>query len=377
MHAHLPTSPGDRGAHRQDVDALGPRTAVDIVAFTIACGAGPGAGAVGHDSTPRARLRPGARERRPLVKRNEPITLADRYAGTMLGLACGDALGGPLEFRNRDDIAAEFPAGVREFIGGGWLHLAPGEVTDDTQQTLILAEALTEDGLDLDRFAAGLIAWMRSNPKDIGNTTRGALTALANGTSPRDSGAAALAARGERGAAANGAVMRCAPVALRFRHDSIGLVQASLDSARITHAEDRAAWATVAVNQAIVHLLDGGSVSDAPDAAVVGIENDEVRQAVLDAANRDRRDVRAGGFVLETLGASFWSLLQGKSAREVIELAVAFGEDADSTGAVTGALAGAAYGASALPDSWRDRVQFRDRLEAEATRLLSHAERDR
>lgn len=81
--------------------------------------------------------------------------------------------------------------------------------------------------------------------------------------------------------------------------------------------------------------------------------------------------------MLETLGASFWSLLQGKSAREVIELAVAFGEDADSTGAVTGALAGAAYGASALPDSWRDRVQFRDRLEAEATRLLSHAERDR
>ena len=80
--------------------------------------------------------------------------------------------------------------------------------------------------------------------------------------------------------------------------------------------------------------------------------------------------------MLETLCASFWSLLHSTSAREAIELAVAFGEDADSTGAVTGALAGAAYGASTLPASWRDRVQFRDRLEAEAMRLLSLAERD-
>jgi ADP-ribosyl-[dinitrogen reductase] hydrolase len=306
---------------------------------------------------------------------NETVMLADRYAGTMLGVACGDALGGPLEFRHRDDIANEFPAGVREFIGGGWLDLAPGEVTDDTQQTLILADALTEDGLDLDRFAAGLIAWMQSNPKDIGNTTRVALTALANGTSPRESGAAALAARGERGAAANGALMRCAPVALRFLHDPD--VRASLDSARVTHAEDRAAWATVAVNQAIVHLLGGGSIADAPEAAAAGIENDEVRQTTIGAADRDRGDVRAGGFVLETLGASFWSLLHGEDAREAIELAVAFGEDADSTGAVTGALAGAAYGASTLPDSWRDRVQFRDRLEAEAMRLLALAESGR
>src|SRR5215218_10211676 len=144
------------------------------------------------------------------------ISLRDRYAGTLLGLACGDALGGPLEFLKRDVIAERFPTGVSELIGGGWLHLDPGEVTDDTQQALILAESLTASGLDLDRFAAGLSSWLRSNPKDIGNTTRIALEALAAGTAPLDAGAAALAARGDRGAAANGAVMRCAPVALRF-----------------------------------------------------------------------------------------------------------------------------------------------------------------
>jgi ADP-ribosyl-[dinitrogen reductase] hydrolase len=296
--------------------------------------------------------------------------MADRYAGTLLGLACGDALGGPVEFRTREQIAAAFPAGVTEFVGGGWLDLAPGEVTDDTQQTLILAEALTEEGLELERFAAGLIDWMRSDPKDIGNTTRVALSALADGTSPLESGKAALVARGNRGAAANGAVMRCAPVALRFRRDPERLIQASLDSARVTHAEERAAWATVAVNQAIVHLLDSGAIDEAPQVAIAGIRNAEVRDAILAAADRQRDEVQAGGFVLETIGASFWSLAHGRDVRESIELAVAFGEDADSTGAVTGALAGAAFGAAALPASWKDNVQFRNRLEAEAARLL-------
>jgi ADP-ribosyl-[dinitrogen reductase] hydrolase len=304
------------------------------------------------------------------------ISLRDRYAGTLLGLACGDALGGPVEFLKADVIAARFPTGVTEFIGGGWLDLDPGEVTDDTQQALILAESLTASGLDLDRFAAGLIAWFRSNPKDIGNTTRIALEALAAGTAPLDAGAVALTACGERAAAANGAVMRCAPVALRFRREPDRLVRASLDSARVTHAEARAAWGTVAVNQAIVHLLHGGAITDAPAAAVVGIPNDEVRQATLAAAGRQRAEVSAGGFVLETIGASFWSLLKASSAREAIEMAVALGDDADSTGAVTGALAGAAYGAAALPETWVETVQFRDRLESEAMRLLELSERD-
>jgi ADP-ribosyl-[dinitrogen reductase] hydrolase len=304
------------------------------------------------------------------------VSLHDRYVGTLLGLACGDALGGPVEFVKRDEIEARFPNGVSEFIGGGWLRLAPGEVTDDTQQALILAESLTTSGLDLDRFAAGLIAWFRGNPKDVGNTTRIALEALAAGTAPLEAGALALATRGERSAAANGAVMRCAPVALRFRRDTSRLVRDSLDSARVTHAEARASWGTVAVNQAIVHLLEGGATAKAAAAAVVGIPNREVCEAVRSAAGRRGHEVRSGGFVLETIGASFWSLLNAGSAREAIEMAVALGDDADSTGAVTGALAGAAYGVSALPTAWVETVQFRERLVSEAVRLLALSEPD-
>ena len=132
----------------------------------------------------------------------------------------------------------------------------------------------------------------------------------------------------------------------------------------------------VAVNQAIVHLLEGGTIDAAAEAAVAGIPNDDVRTTVLEAAARERDAVGARGFVLDTIGASFWSLAHGTSARDAIELAVAFGDDADSTGAVTGALAGAAYGRSALPESWTNRVQFRERLASEAARLLTLADRD-
>jgi ADP-ribosyl-[dinitrogen reductase] hydrolase len=163
---------------------------------------------------------------------------------------------------------------------------------------------------------------------------------------------------------------------LRFRRQPDRLVRASLDSARVTHAEARASWGTVAVNQAIVHLLNGGAIADAPAAAVVGIPNSEVREAVRNAAGRQRDEIRSGGFVLETIGASFWALLNAGSARDAIETAVALGGDADSTGAVTGALAGAAYGVPALPTSWVEAVQFREQLESEAVRLLALCERE-
>src|SRR5688500_12133897 len=117
-------------------------------------------------------------------------TLVERYAGCLLGLGCGDALGGPVEFRSRAEIARDYPGGVREFVGGGWLRLAPGEVTDDTQMTLALAEGLGPAGLDMEAVAAAFLAWYRSNPKDIGSTTRKSLEKLASGMSWQEAGEA-------------------------------------------------------------------------------------------------------------------------------------------------------------------------------------------
>lgn len=298
--------------------------------------------------------------------------IAARAVGCLLGLACGDALGGPVEFEERDEIIARYPAGLREFVGGGWLHLAPGEITDDTQMTLAVARSLTADGLDMDLLTAEFMAWYRSKPKDIGTTTRAALALLDAGVGPEDAGERVRAAMGDRGAG-NGSVMRCAPVALRFRTDRPGLIAASLASARITHADPRCAWGAVAVNQAIVHLLDGGDVDDVCAAALDGVDQPEVRIAVSGAADRRRDEVRSGGFVLDTVGAALWCLLRHETFEETAVAAVGLGGDTDTTGAVAGAMAGALYGVEAIPDRWRTTVQHRDELTALALRLSALA----
>ena len=302
------------------------------------------------------------------------VSLADRYAGCLLGLACGDALGGPVEFVSRHEIDRSHPDGVRDFVGGGWLELAPGEVTDDTELTLALARSLTERGLEMDLFAAEMLAWYRSEPKDIGNTTRRALQALASGVAWGRSGQAALRGLPAGAGARNGAVMRCAPVALRFRRDPARLVEASLASAAITHAEPRASWATVAVNQGLVHLLHGGALADLPAAATGGIEEPDVRAAILAASGMPEEAVRARGFVIETVQAAFWAVVHAASAEVAIVSAVGFGDDADTTGAVAGALAGAYWGAARLPERWLTLLEPRLELEDHAARLLALSE---
>ncbi|HET9659669.1 MAG TPA: ADP-ribosylglycohydrolase family protein [Thermomicrobiales bacterium] len=290
-------------------------------------------------------------------------SLEDRYLGCLIGLACGDALGGPVEFDSRETMDQRFPDGLREFIGGGWLHLLPGEITDDTQMTLDVARSLCAfpegNMIDLaDRF----LAWRNSQPKDIGNTTRDALDRLARGLPWSQAGEQTHRDRGPRASAGNGAIMRCAPVAMRFRTNPDRLRDSSIDISRITHANPLCTWASVAVNRTIAALLDGESIRDAIERSTAGIALDEVTTAVVLAMTAEREAIRSGGFVLDTLSAACWSLLQTASFEEALVIAVGLGGDTDTTGAVAGALAGAHYGYEAIPTRWRDTVQHRDEL---------------
>jgi ADP-ribosyl-[dinitrogen reductase] hydrolase len=171
--------------------------------------------------------------------------------------------------------------------------------------------------------------------------------------------------------------MRCAPVALRFRHDREALREVSLDTARMTHPDPMAMWGSVALNQAIAHLLNGGALDTVVDAATEGIDNAEVAETIRTAADRDYDDVRSDGFVLETLGASFWAIAHRDSAEEAIVTAVSMGDDTDTTGAVTGALVGAHYGLGAMPKRWLDVLEPRDELLELAGQLLAWSEADR
>lgn len=301
--------------------------------------------------------------------------MRDRYRGCLLGLACGDALGGPVEFESREAVARRFPDGVRDFVGGGWLHLAPGEITDDTQMTLGLARSLARGpALAMDDVAREFLAWYESNPKDIGTTTRAALRNLAAGMTWAEAGEQVQRAAGARGAAGNGAVMRCAPVALRYRAEPALLVSASIDTSRITHADPRCTWGAVAVNQALVHLLNGGARDGVLAAATAGVPDARVVDAIARVPDLDRRDIRSGGYVLDTVSAACWAFLSHDSLEEVIVAAVSLGDDADTTGAVAGALAGAHWGAGAIPERWLGRLQPRQELEGLADRLLALSE---
>ncbi len=295
--------------------------------------------------------------------------LADRAEGCLLGLACGDALGGAVEFSSRAAIARDLPDGVREITGGGPHGLELGEVTDDTQMALAIARACTPVGIDLDAVIRNFLDWYRSGPKDIGVATSRALSLLDKGVPWCEAGERLLR-ESHGGVAGNGTVMRCAPVAIRFRSDRERLIRASIDTARMTHADPRATWGAVALNQAIAHLLDGGAVGDVLDVAVDGIGDGRVRNAIVQTPNLQYDELRSSGYVLHTLTASFWCLLNRPNAEEAIVTAVALGEDADTTGAVTGALAGAAWGASTLPARWLDVLQVREEIQSLARQLM-------
>ena len=140
------------------------------------------------------------------------ISLQDRALGAYLGLAVGDALGATVEFMTRGEIAAKY--GVHQkIIGGGWLHLKPGQVTDDTQMSLHLGRSLVRaGGLNLEDLCEEFACWLKSKPIDVGNTCRrGIQRYIVHGTTQTPY---------HEGDAGNGAVMRALPLFLATWNDA-------------------------------------------------------------------------------------------------------------------------------------------------------------
>lgn len=297
---------------------------------------------------------------------------AARARGVVLGLACGDALGAPVEFTSRDEIARLHPSGLRNLTAGGWLSVVPGETTDDTRMAVDLATTLADtDPPDMIDLAQRFATWLREHPKDIGITTRFAIERLIAGDAWDVAGQATLAELGPGAAASNGSLMRCAPVAIRFADDPGRLRQVSIDTSRVTHAEPRCVWSCVALNQAIAHLLRGGDRADMVRAAVEGIELQSVVEAVTSAASMSATKLNGRGYVLNALTIAFWAAATTDSLEDAVVAAVMIGDDTDTNGAVTGALAGALFGEEAIPSRWlevlhgsKDLIGLADRLTA-------------
>ncbi|WP_157270410.1 ADP-ribosyl-[dinitrogen reductase] hydrolase [Azohydromonas aeria] len=278
-----------------------------------------------------------------------PGSLPDRALGAYLGLALGDALGATVEFMTAREIALRFAdqGGVhRHIVGGGWLNLPPGQVTDDTTMSLALGRALLE-GRRLGRMgdvrlvAEAFVAWWKGRPVDCGNTCRrGIQRFIRNG---------ALSTPPNEGDGGNGALMRNLPVALATLDDDAAFRRISLAQAHFTHNHPHSDAATLGLGRLLRAQLAG---ADAQDMAR------RVAQLVKahPAFRFDPYPGRASAYVVDTVQTVLWAFTRHAGFEAAVVAAANRGEDADTTAALVGMLAGARCGAAALPRHWLRRL---------------------
>jgi ADP-ribosyl-[dinitrogen reductase] hydrolase len=270
----------------------------------------------------------------------------NRVQGCTVGAAIGDALGMPLEFgppQPSDQLVREMKAG----------RLPAGTFTDDTEMALALAESLlTHRPLDPADLAQRFVAWYKAGPHDVGIHTGAVLSRIAAGE-PWEQAVEAVQRR-RPDSAGNGSVMRCWPVALAHWDDRERLVADSRLQSRVTHPHPECVTGSAFVNVAIYEMLRGASTAEAVTQALEVAEVQEPLQSVIEAAPRRRREeLENSGWVRHTLESAVWGLLTTESFEEAVVQVVNLGRDADTAGAVVGALAGAAYGLEAIPIRWR------------------------
>ena len=301
-------------------------------------------------------------------------SLRDRCRGALLGLACGDAVGTAVEFKPR----GSFPP-VTDLTGGGPFRLAPGQWTDDTAMALCLATSLVETGGSdpVDQLRRYL-RWYRDGEMsctgtcfDCGSTVKEALERFertgepfCGSTDPRKAG--------------NGSLMRLAPVPLFFARDPRRAIEVAADSSRTTHAAATAVDACRFFAGLILGALGGASREELlapgfapyPGCWTEAPLHPEIAEIAAGSYwRREPPEIRGSGFVVRSLEAALWAFAQADSFRDGCLLAVNLGDDADTTAAVYGQLAGACFGERGLPADWLARLAWRDRIAALAERL--------
>lgn len=265
------------------------------------------------------------------------LTLHERALGAYLGFAIGDALGATVEFMTAREIAYTYKV-HRNIVGGGWLHLKPGQVTDDTQMCLALGDAiLAARGWDLRTAADGFVGWMRSRPPDIGHACRrGIRRYMLEGT---------LAAPATDDHAGNGAAMRNLPVAITTLGDPAAYARRTIEQAHLTHHHPLSDAATLLFGRLTQILLLGGSISDCRRCVSELLEE-------YPKFSFEPWPGNTSGYIVDTVQTVLHVFFRQDSVENCIVDVVNRGGDADTAGALIGQLAGACYGARNIPPRW-------------------------
>ena len=304
----------------------------------------------------------------------------DRFRGSLLGLAAGDALGTTLEFKRPGSFEP-----IVDIVGGGPHRLQPGQWTDDTSMALCLATSLVEcGGFDAADQMQRYVRWWRdgylSSTKsyfDIGNTVSAALSRFIEHGDP-------FAGSTHPYSAGNGSLMRLAPVPMYFAGDAADAIAMAADSSRTTHQALEAVDACRYFAGLLVGALRGVSKKTLLSPGycpVQGLwERDPLAEniaRVADGSFKDRNPphIRGTGYVVDALEAALWAFHRSDGFREGALHAVNLGDDADTTGAIYGQIAGAHYGAKTIPAPWRDKLTMVSEITSLADNLRDQAAR--
>ena len=291
----------------------------------------------------------------------------ERVIGCVLGLALGDALGAPFEFRRRGEIPDPVPAFER-----AWMGLAPGHGTDDTAMARNLCRSLAERGrLDTQDVLRRHLGWLATDPPDVGTLTRRVLGGIRDGVP--DAAARYVSERGPEISAGNGSVMYCAPLgAFRAARPDLLVEEAPALSA-ITHWDERCRTACLAVTTAVAALVRGEGPREAVEHELYRDGGAELEYLVGEAGRARPIDGPDQGFTFFTAGIALQVAAAGGPFEEGLRYVVSLGGDTDTNAAVTGALLGALHGRGRLPPAWLGKLVDRPAIEAEAEALAGAA----
>ncbi len=295
-----------------------------------------------------------------------------RFRGSLLGLAAGDALGTTVEFSHPSSFAP-----LTDIIGGGPFSLKPGEWTDDTTMALCLAESLVEKGFDETHQLETYCRWWREGHLsvkgrcfDIGMKTR---SSLANFWERKK-----FVPVPDDKSAGNGSIMRLAPVPLRYAAKPEDAITFAAKSSVTTHGAREAVDACRYLAGLIVGAVQGRPKDELLSAGFSPVPGVWDRAPLTPKINaiangsfklKDPPDIVGAGYVVPSLEAALWAFHRSDDFRTGALLAANLGDDADTTGAVYGQLAGAFYGEAGIPEAWRNVLAMRDLIERRADEL--------
>lgn len=294
---------------------------------------------------------------------------SERAMGALLGLAIGDAIGTALEFVSREQITEP----LTDMVGGGPFNLQPGQWTDDTSMALCLGESLLEHGFDMHDQLNRYLDWyeygyMSSTGMcfDIGCTTAQALrryrdsgVTRAGSTNPNDAG--------------NGSLMRLAPVVIYFQDDPEAATHYAKEQSKTTHQAPECLQACQLMAEILLRALKGQSKTEVLASSDLDIDLSPGMKSIArgEYKKKSPHEIRGTGYVVNCLEAALWCFYITENFADCVLTAANLGDDADTTAAVAGQIAGAFYQVSGIAKDWQNRVHMGSEIKYMAMRLMS------